>query len=265
MLLDQNTIENLQKLGLTVYGARAYAVLIATGPMDAGTIAREAEIPRTKIYEVLRRLKEGKWVTIEKGRPATVTPRYPREAIEEKKQAFNSDMDQLSNELAMTYDRLMEKENPKVWLIRGMDKITSKTLEMMGKARQSVMMLGTLYSPTEVDLIKREIVRARKRGVSVRIITRPLIKYGGSTFNIAESFSAVTSDVRIAFPPYLKFVMIDDRETLIMFSRVDEDTPDLDSIIAIWIPNSPVTSYMASNFNMEWGNSRKYFKGQDTM
>lgn len=77
MLFDVKTISMLQKLGLTLYGAKAYTALVSTGPTTATVLANEAEIPRTKIYETLKRLEEEKWVIAEKGRPTIYTPDTP--------------------------------------------------------------------------------------------------------------------------------------------------------------------------------------------
>ena len=119
MLLDEKTLMTLQKLGLTYYGARVYATLVTIGPSDATKLSMESEVPRSKIYEVLRRLVAEKWVTVEHTRPITYTAKYPKDIFEERKAIFNSDIDETSNELSMHYDKLMDKENPKVWLLRG--------------------------------------------------------------------------------------------------------------------------------------------------
>jgi sugar-specific transcriptional regulator TrmB len=55
MLLDVETLDTLQKLGLSAYEAKAYMDLVASGPTTATVLSAEAAIPRTKIYEALRR------------------------------------------------------------------------------------------------------------------------------------------------------------------------------------------------------------------
>jgi len=255
MLSDIKTISVLQKLGLTIYGAKAYAALVSIGPTSATLISREAEIPRTKIYGVLKRLEEEKWISVEKGRPSIYSPKYPKEIIEDRKDVLYSEIDDVSNQLTMTYDHLMEKENPKVWLIRGIDNIISKTIEMMDRARQRIMLYGTLYSPKEIEPIRKQIIKAKERGISVRIITRAVIETNEGEIDVVRSFLPVTADIAIAGPPCLKFVLIDNRETLIVFSRVDGKISDLNNVVAIWVSNSSVASYVASNFNMTWNAS----------
>jgi sugar-specific transcriptional regulator TrmB len=261
MLFDVRTISMLQKLGLTLYGAKVYAALVSTGPTNATTLAREAEVPRTKIYETLKRLEEEKWVIVEKGRPSIYTPVYPREAIEDRKSTLYSEIDEVTDQLTMSYERQMEEENPKVWLIQGMDNIILKTSEMMGRAKHEIKLMGSLYSPREIEPLKKQILLAKKRGVDVRIITRPTIKSSEGSVDIVKSLLPVTSDIKKSKSPYIKNVIIDDREMLIMYSRVIDGVTDVDNVVAIWVSNAAVASYMGSNFDMMW-NSKSPVHGE---
>jgi HTH-type transcriptional regulator, sugar sensing transcriptional regulator len=252
MLLDEKSLMTLQKLGLTYYGARIYATLVATGPSDATKLSVESEVPRSKIYEVLRRLVSEKWITVEHTRPITYTAKYPKEILGEQKAAFDTEIDETSNELSMLYDKLMDKENPKVWLLRGMDNITVKILDMIGRAKKSVMLLGALYSEKELETIKDPLASAKKKGLIVHAISRQSIMLAEGDLDIVKSLTPVVSEIKIGGPEFSKFVIIDDREMLIMYSKINGNIPDMDSTIAIWIPNASVASYQASTFNAIW-------------
>lgn len=90
-----------------------------------------------------------------------------------------------------------------------------------------------------------------RKGISVRVITRPVIRLKEGDIKLSEAFAGA-AEVRSAMTPYLKFIVIDGREILIMFSKVEDETPDLDNVIAIWIPNPAVATLMESNFNLIW-------------
>jgi HTH-type transcriptional regulator, sugar sensing transcriptional regulator len=254
MIYDPTTISTLQKLGLTYYGAKAYLALMTTGVNKPSVIAKESGIPRTKIYEVLKKLEENNWITIEKGRPSTITPKYPKEIIEEKKSTFNSNIDSLSNELSMSYDSMMSNETLKVRILHSIDNIAQLTAEMIERAEKRIMFMGSLYSPHEIEIIQNQLLKAKQRGVSIRIITVPKIKIKDGEINIIKYLSAVKNDIKIGHPYFIKSVMIDDKEILLMLSRVKDEIPDLDNMIAIWIPDPSLTSYMASVFDMDWKN-----------
>jgi sugar-specific transcriptional regulator TrmB len=252
MLLDEKVLSTLQRMGLTYYGSKAYAALVAMGPSSPGDIAKEADIPRSKVYEVLKRLEEEGWAGVERGRPLKYKPRRPKEAIEERKAVLFSDVDYATAELSSIYDRHIDKESPKVWLIRGMDNISERISDMMARAKHDIVLLGALYSSGEIDRIKRQMERARKKGVNVRIITRQNIELKDRDIDLVQALSGVVPDIRIYKTPFIKFVVIDGREILIMFSKVTDDVPDVENAVAIWTPNHEVASLMQSNFNMMW-------------
>jgi sugar-specific transcriptional regulator TrmB len=144
MLLDEKTLVTLQKLGLTYYGARIYETLVLLGPSDATRLSAESGVPRTKVYDILRRLETEGWITSKRTRPITYTARYPGDVLEERKAAFNAAVDETSNELSMLYDNQMDKENPRVWLLRGSGNVTVKLLDMVGRSKKSILLMGPL-------------------------------------------------------------------------------------------------------------------------
>lgn len=252
MLLDEKMLATLQKLGLTYYGARVYETLVLLGQSDATKLSAESEVPRTKIYDVLRRLETEGWITSERSRPITYTARYPKDVLEERKAAFDAEVDEISSELSMLYDRQMDTESPRVWLLRGADNVTAKVLDMIGRSKKDVMLLGALYFADEIEKIRTALADAGRRGLNVRLITRESIKLKDGDLDIRGQLSPVVSEVKISGPSYSKYVIVDGRELLIVLSRIEDGVPDAESTIAIWIPNTSFASYQASLFNAIW-------------
>jgi len=252
MLLDEKVINALQKIGLTYYGAKSYAALVAMGPSAADAVAREAGVPRSKIYEVLKRLEDEGWVIIDHGRPITYKPRYPKEVIEDRKSSLNAEAEYASSELSSVFDRQVDKDAPRVWVLRGMSNIVPKIQDMMTRARGDIALLGALYSEEEIGQVKKYMAAAKKRGVGVRVITRPEITLKGGSIDLVAMLSPVVPDMRLFNTPFIKFVVVDGREILIIFSKVVDNIPDLDQTIAIWTPNGEISSFMQSNFNTMW-------------
>ncbi len=259
MIYDQHTLLTLQRLGLTYYGAKAYSTLMNTGVTHPSVIAEKSGIPRTKIYEVLKKLEADNWIIIEKGRPIIVTPRYPGEIIEEKKSIIDNDIDKISTELSMTYDHVLENEIPKVNIIHCLDTIIQLIAKMMSSARKRIMLMGSLYFLDEIDVVKEQIAKAKDRGVSVRIVTMPSPELDDE-IHILKSLSEVTNDIKLGHPYFIKSLIIDDRETLLMIARVKDNIPDLENVVAINISNISLTSYFSSVFNVEWKNLKFYEK-----
>ena len=252
MIPDEKVVTALQRMGLTYYGAKAYAALVTMGPSSPGEISKEAEVPRSKVYETLKRLEDEGWARVNRGRPLTYKPVYPKDVIGEHRVKLNAEIDYASTELASLYDRHVDRDAPNVKVLRGMENIVSRIEEMVSRSKHDVCMLGALYTKKEIAHINRYLASARKRGVNVRIITRPTIATGEGDIDAVEAFSQAVNGIRMFKTPFIKFVVIDGREILIMFSRVEAEVPDAENAVAIWTPNRDISSYMLSNFNMMW-------------
>lgn len=258
-MFDEKMLSSLQKLGLSNYGARTYIVITNLGPINASNIALEANIPRTKIYDVLNKLETNGWINVEQKRPKLFTACDPRGIIDQLQLDLFTEIDSLSSELSLMYDQQIKKEMPKVWLIHGKKSIAAKSLDMVSKAKKSVMILGDLYFPEEVESLKSVILKAKQNRISFRIITGDKIKTSEGNINLVKSFEDVQPEMIISGKPPIKYVVVDEKELLIMFPKINEDILDLDRVVALWIPSPAVASSMADMFNMRWN---EYIKMQ---
>ena len=252
MMFDEKMLSALQKLGLTHYGAKTYIVITRFGPIDATKIAEEANIPRTKIYDVLNKLEQDEWINVKKGRPMLFTARDPRDIIEDRKRGLFTEIDSLSNEMSLMYDQQIKKEIPNAWLIHGKNNITEKSLDMISKAQKSVMMTGDLYFPEEVESLKSIIPNAKKKNISFRIIAGEIIKTSEGEIDLVKAFTEVQPEMITSGKPPIKYVIVDEKELLIMFPKIHEDILDLNKVVALWIPSPAVASSMVDMFNMRW-------------
>ena len=267
MAVTTNTLGTLQKLGLNSYEAKAYAALVALGPTTATVLSVEAAVPRTKIYEALKRLEEGHWITVSKGRPSTYIPRYPREVVEQRRSLFCSEVDELSDTLTLLYDRQIENEQLDALLIRGIDGISVKMLEMVDRARRSVTIMGAFASPDEIRRLNKRIGKANGKDVTVRVIASSPSNgtlSEGNSVDVMEAFRPVKNNVRVFIrlhdavqelkerfgerfddrPGFARRVIIDRREVLLAIAKTAEGVLDVESAIAIWVSNVALTEYL---------------------
>ncbi len=252
MMFDEKMLASLQKLGLSNYGAKTYIVITNLGPINATNIALEANIPRTKIYDVLNKLEGAGWINVEQGRPKLFSAQDPRSIIDGRKSDLFTEIESLSSELSLMYDQQIKKELPPVWLIQGKKNITAKSLDMVSKARKSVMILGDLYFPQEVESLKPVILKSKRNHISFRIISGDVIKTSEGEIDLVKSFEDIQPEMIISGKPPIKYVIVDEKELLIMFPKINEDILDLEKVVALWIPSPVVASSMADMFNMRW-------------
>ena len=256
MKIDSKTIALLQTLGLTMYDAKAYATLIGIGSTTPFILAEEAGIPRTKIYESIKRLEKENWITVERGRPGKVTPRCPGDVIGSRKSALDTELEKLSNEFTLNYEKRMERKPPRTILIQGISNISLKTAEMMGRARTSLYLFGTLYYLEELEFIKQQVSAAKRRGVTIRISSNNPVKLKETSMDVYRTFSQVTNDIQVAPEPFVRTLTIDNKEILMMFPLAEAEVADRENLIAIWIVNESATKAINNVFNITWGNPK---------
>ena len=85
MLNDSNSDlpGSLEEFGLSKYEARAYLTMIGKGSLAASEIAYYANLPRTKIYQTIKKLEKKRLAVISKQKPLICSAIPPEEAFSE--------------------------------------------------------------------------------------------------------------------------------------------------------------------------------------
>src|SRR5581483_10841757 len=85
MLNDSNSDlpGSLEVFGLSKYEARAYLTMIGKGSLAASEIAYYANLPRTKIYQTLKKLEKKRLAVVSKQKPLICSAIPPEEAFGE--------------------------------------------------------------------------------------------------------------------------------------------------------------------------------------
>ena len=86
--MDEN-ISTLKGIGLTMYEAQAYVTLTSLIQATADEVSKSSGIPRSKIYDVLKKLNEKDFIEIEDGRPLTYIVKSPVEVLTREKENLN--------------------------------------------------------------------------------------------------------------------------------------------------------------------------------
>ncbi len=134
-----SAVIHLQALGLTEYEARAYTALLALGRAVPARVARQAGIPRPKIYETLERL-EGRGLAAKVGQsPLEYAPLSAREYLARSRRAFDDRLGALDRDLS----RLAPDPAPEaVYHLYGEAALRSMCEDLTLNARRTVFMAG---------------------------------------------------------------------------------------------------------------------------
>lgn len=250
-MVPESILSALQKLGLTYYEAKTYYAIITLGSTKPSKIAEESGIPRTRIYDILKKLEKNEWINIENSRPANVTPRYPKEVLEKQKLKFNFKIGRLSKVLELLYDNVITYETLNTKIAYSTEITVSMIGEAIKTAKNKIMVMGSLYLPQEIEFLKCYMFQAKKKGINIKIITEP-------TDKTILNYLTGHFDVKQGHPYSMKIMIVDNKETLFMISKVKDDVPDINDITLIWITSSFFTPYLSSVFEMEWKNLEYY-------
>lgn len=134
-----SAVIHLQALGLTEYEARAYTALLALGRAVPARVARQAGIPRPKIYETLERL-EGRGLAAKVGQnPLEYAPLSAREYLSRSRRSFDDRLAALDRDLS----RLAPDPAPEaVYHLHGEAAIRSLCEDLTLNARRCVLLAG---------------------------------------------------------------------------------------------------------------------------
>ena len=164
---------DLALLDFSEYETRAYIALVALQLSDAETIAMTAQVPRTSMYKVLEGLVKKGYVTVTEGRPRQYAPEPP---LVLKERLF-SRLGETFDDLEMIHGILREKGMPQViYTITGRDKVLNKMGELLGMAKQRIM-LSTSNAAILKEHLEKKFIDARNRGVEISVITLPGQKF----------------------------------------------------------------------------------------
>lgn len=160
----------LEKVGLSTYEAKAYIALVAKGYGDAETIANIAGIPRTSAYTVLRSLITKGYVLATSGRPVIYRPEEPSKLCER----IVSEIKEAFSKLESVHEIITERGMPQlVYTITGKDRVLDKIGELFDRSVEKIIISTPAFSEIRNTLGKR-MENALKRDVSVTVITAPL-------------------------------------------------------------------------------------------
>ena len=87
--MDEN-ISTLKGIGLTMYEAQAYVTLTSLIQGSADEVSKNSGIPRSKIYDVLKKLNKKDFIEVKDGRPLTYIAKSPVEVLSREKENITS-------------------------------------------------------------------------------------------------------------------------------------------------------------------------------
>lgn len=177
--MQEEVLKLLTNLGFTTYEAKTYVALLQQSPLTGYAVARVSGVPRSKIYEVLGKLVERGDVLVSYGEPVQYTPKPPEELIESRRHLIEQQLAAAEKGL----EDFLGNKTPTdlIWDIRGRDEILSRLREVIGRAKNQILLQIWEEDARE---IREALFLAAQQGVTITVVA-----YGHPDFPFARVYS----------------------------------------------------------------------------
>ncbi|MTK64811.1 MAG: TrmB family transcriptional regulator [Methanobacterium sp.] len=250
MSVNRNTATALKNLGLSDYEIKAYVANISLVIATASEISLASNVPRSKIYEVLKSLAKKEFIEKQQGKPLKFNVIPPHEIMGKSRKQFNEKLDEAEAELNSIYEKQIPNVPAPLWLIHGPDKILKKEVEIISRAKKSIYILGGLLFNDEVPELKESLNKAIKRGVHVKIILSPFYR-DDETVNLND-LHELDCEIKTLNVPLVKVIIRDDKEMLMGVSKIEDKKIMSRSAIGIWNQYSELVETIEGLYNFIW-------------
>ena len=211
-----STLAKLEKLGLSSYESKAVLALLKKHPSNGYQVGKIAQIPISKVYDVLGRLKGKGVVTVDESvTPALYYP-VPADALVSRlKSSYNAAIHDLENDLKLIAP--IPELDPS-WNLMGYHAVMHKAANVLKNASK-IAMLSVWQR--EYKRLRPDIRNAERRGVRVVLSLFGAARVQGR-FAIRMSGCGETSMRRLG--ARLTVVAADSREVVIGSISDDAET-----------------------------------------
>ncbi|MEM3094410.1 MAG: helix-turn-helix domain-containing protein [Nitrososphaera sp.] len=194
--------DSLEEFGLSKYEARAYLTMIGKGSLAASEIAYYANLPRTKIYQTVKKLEKKRLAVVSKQKPLICSAIPPEEAFAE---IVNLHERRVKN-MKKIVDRLQkindEGQRPKGseerrYFILDANSALEKLGSLIAGSRSSITATLDQWGLRLISQCRPSLVRAVTAGVRARFILGQQCIGSESIFQLPEGIELRTGDAVI--------------------------------------------------------------------
>ena len=212
--INPRLIRNLETLGLTENEAKAYVGLVSLGEATAREIHELTDVPRAKIYEILKVLAKKGFLEVRQGTPTYFRAVDPEQVIGKIKEEFlNCAIEALDQLTELSYE--IPKTSP-VWCIQSEWGIKNRIREILSGVKEELIIFSS--SPKFFQDFEAELKKLEKTCRLTLIVSDPE-KFKSLPFEFRETtreFSEFINNIVIDGIRYDEefFLMADGKESI---------------------------------------------------
>ena len=191
---------SLEEFGLSKYEARAYLTMIGKGSLAVSEIAYYANLPRTKVYQTVKKLEKKKLAVISKQKPLICSAIPPEEAFAEIVNLYDrrvKSMRKIVDSLQKIND---ESHRPKGseerrYFILDANSTLERIRTLISNSRSSITATLDPWGLRLVSQCKASVVRALTAGVRLRMILGSQCIGNENVFQLPDGIELRTAEV----------------------------------------------------------------------
>jgi sugar-specific transcriptional regulator TrmB len=237
----------LEKLGLTEYEVKTLSTLFALREADSPEVAKAAQVPKTRVYDVLDGLVEKGLVVKMSTRPKKYRALAPSEAllklVDEKQielEKMKNDAVQLAKELEKTQG--VANTDEKVLKVKSRTDFYKILAQEVDSAQKDVRGLTAL--DMHHHLLHESLERAAKRNVSIQLTGEHPEGFKHASQKWGENVELQDSSHG------LHAYVMDGKKVVLLLSDLKKDQSEYH--FAIWPENNAMAKTIQQTFNENW-------------
>lgn len=204
---------SLEEFGLSKYEAKAYLTMIGKGSLAASDLAYYANLPRTKVYQTVKKLEKKRLAVVSKQKPLICSAIPPEEAFGEILSLHERRVKNMKKMVERLQKINDEGQRPKSseerrYFILDPDSTLAKVASLVANARSSMTAALDSWGLRLVAQCKSQLVKAVTSGLRIRFVVD--IQCAGS-----DALSAMPDGVEIRLANVQSNVIILDSRNLL--------------------------------------------------
>ncbi len=239
-------------MGLTDYESKVYLSLASLISANAFEISETSGVPRSRTYDVLKSLHKKGFIDITRGKPLKYNVIPPQDVFKKSRQDIKERLDEGESELKTIYENQIPKFQAPIWLIYGTDRIVKKEIEIISRSKDSLHIVAGLMFHDEIPKLNESLQKALKRGVQTRIISAQSNITDDVEINIEEGFNNLDCEIKTFQIPYLKAIIRDKKEMLLVFCKFAEGSVISQTAIGVWNQYTEFVETITDLYNLVW-------------
>ncbi|MFC6823984.1 TrmB family transcriptional regulator [Halopelagius fulvigenes] len=229
-------VDALEQLGLTEYEARCFVALTRLPHATAKEVGQVADIPRSRVYGTMDRLRQRGLVEVQEGEPRTFQSVSIDTAVRVLRKEYESNFETVERTLRRM-EPIYKEAQQAVWALSTHEQVTERVIDLVDNAEREIVLI-VLGESLLGDELLAYLEEAAERGVSINIgtVVEPIYEriedagFNADVFttDLIEWFHAMSGS------PHIGRLLMVDRGPVLVSALHDERLPGVPNETAAW-------------------------------